>query len=114
MIAIHPINISEETPTTFRRPVAELSIFEGGNNLTRITQRKREFRFSDRFHDKKLNTLTSYTNFRIEIPNLNREENENILIEDFDVYVPLKAKKSFMIKAKVVSIKKFTPKPFLD
>lgn len=43
-----------------------------------------------------------------------REENENILIEDFDVYVPLKAKKSFMIKAKVVSIKKFTPKPFLD
>lgn len=114
MIAVDSINISEGTPTTFQRLVAEPSIFEGGNNLTRITERRHAFRFDDRFGNKNLNALTSYTNFRIETPNLNREEEENIVLEDFDFYVPLKPKKSFVVKAKVVSIKKFTPTPFFD
>ena len=57
---------------------------------------------------------TIYTNFRLLKLNTNIRGYKGFPTKDFDFHIPLKPKKSFVVKAHIKSITKFQPKPFFD
>lgn len=98
--------------TTFQRIVRGLSVFNGYKNLTRVSVPDNEIRL--KFRDKTLMASTSYTNFKLMTHHSKWEDSEDLLLEDLDFYIPLRPKKSFMVKPKKVYVTKFKPKPFFD
>lgn len=104
--------IQNNVPTTFHRIMNGLFSSTFNNNLTQLSSPTVQVRPTNR--NIAILDRTSYTNFKLKTPESGFEEMEELFLEDMDFYMPLRPKKSFKIKAKITSVKKFRPKPFFD
>lgn len=104
--------INNDIPTTFQRFLNGSSINERNKSLTKLGREDLEFK--RKYSDKNIMVHTIFTNFELETLEPKWEKKESIFPGDLDFYTPLKPKKSFVIKAKVVSVAKFRPKPFFE
>lgn len=111
LIAYTSIN-NNNIPTTFQRFLNGSSILMSYKNLTKIAGV--ELDFKRKYLDEKILAHRTYTNFELEVQHSKWEEKESLLAEGLDFYIPLKPKKSFVINANIVSVTKFSPKPFFE